>query len=276
MGVQSLYPALLGVSALYIVYYIHWQLTTGARRRRMIQEHGCKPPNRHPSWDPLLGLDLFLETLGNLKNRRLLDRTRCRFREMGVNTFQLNLMGQVIDMTIEPENLKAVMSTQFKNFGLGSRRINAFTPLLGEGIFTTDGAAWQHSREMLRPNFVRSQVGDLATFETHVHHLIQALPRDGSTVDLAPLFFRLTMDSATEFLFGESTNCLAPGESASTAKGAAFAEAFNRSQEAVGNLARSGGMFAFLFGDRQLKEDIKTVHGELISHLSRLWQTQET
>ena len=61
---------------------------------------------------------------------------------------------------------------------------------------------------MLRLNFVRSQIGDVATFERHVAHLISKLPPNGSTVDLADYFFRLTMDSATEFLFGESTDSL--------------------------------------------------------------------
>jgi hypothetical protein len=63
---------------------------------------------------------------------------------------------------------------------------------------------------MIRPNFIRSQVADLDTFETHISHLIDAIPRDGSTVDLQELFFSLTMDSATEFLFGKSTNTLTP------------------------------------------------------------------
>ena len=262
IGQKNIYQALLSVCALYVIYYIYWQLTTGARRRRMIKDHGCKPANRLPSRDPFFGLDLFFQTLNSLRNKNLLPTTRSRFREMGVTTFQLILVGQVVYMTIEPENLKTVMALQFKNFGLGYRRKKSFLPLLGEGIFTTDGAAWQHSRDMLRPNFVRSQVGDLATFETHVNHLIQAIPRDGSTVDLAELFFRLTMDSATEFLFGESTNCLAPG--VSTEKSAAFAAAFNRSQETIGNQARTGGMFDFFFRSRQLDEDIKTVHGKPI------------
>jgi cytochrome P450 len=39
------------------------------------------------------------------------------------------------------------------------------------------------------------------------------IPRDGSTIDLQPLFYKLTFDSATEFLLGESVNSLlgAPG-----------------------------------------------------------------
>ena len=106
---------------------------------------------------------------------------------------------------------------------------------------------------MLRPNFVRSQVGDLATFQQHVDYLIQAIPRDGTTVDLSELFFKLTIDSATEFLFGESTNTLAPGASSKAAK--TFADAFNRAQEAVSG--RSEGWWYKMFGDRQFQSDVK-------------------
>lgn len=62
---------------------------------------------------------------------------------------------------------------------------------------------------MLRPNFTKTQVGDLASFERHVQDLFAVLPKDGTTVDLSPLFFRLTLDSATEFLLGEGTHSLA-------------------------------------------------------------------
>lgn len=70
---------------------------------------------------------------------------------------------------------------------------------------------WQHSREMLRPNFVRTQIGDVEMFEKHAELLIQAIPRDGSTVHLQDMFSRFSLDVATDLLFGESTNTLAPG-----------------------------------------------------------------
>lgn len=38
--------------------------------------------------------------------------------------------------TIDPENVKALLATNFKDFGLGIR-LDAFGPLLGQGIFTT-------------------------------------------------------------------------------------------------------------------------------------------
>ncbi len=56
-----------------------------------------------------------------------------------------------------------------------------------------EGAAWQHSRALIRPAFTRTQVADLESFESHVQKLMAKVPKDGSTVDLAPLFFRLTL-----------------------------------------------------------------------------------
>lgn len=126
------------------------------------------------------------------------------------------------------------------------------------GIFTTNGAAWQHSREMLRPNFARTQVADLRTFESHIQHLIANVPNDGSTVDLSELFFRLTMDSATEFLFGESTESLTKQGSEGFAE--SFAGSFARSQEHI-LLSSRWGKFATLFPhNKQWLRDQKFVH----------------
>jgi hypothetical protein len=107
---------------------------------------------------------------------------------------------------------------------------------------------------MLRPNFARSQIGDLPTFEKHVRHLVAAIPRDGSTVDLSVLFFRLTMDSATEFLFGEST------ESLTTNSSEGFAESFTRGQDYIANLSRWGAWAKLFPANKQWKHDQKFVH----------------
>ena len=63
---------------------------------------------------------------------------------------------------------------------------------------------------MLRPNFVREQISDLELEERHLQELMQVLPvqNDGWTAEtnIQQLFFRLTIDSATEFLFGKSSD----------------------------------------------------------------------
>ena len=62
---------------------------------------------------------------------------------------------------------------------------------------------------MLRPQFARQQVADLQLEEIHVQDMFKHLVAKGGWteyVDLVPLFFRLTLDSATEFLFGQSVS----------------------------------------------------------------------
>ncbi|KAL8679577.1 MAG: hypothetical protein Q9224_007024, partial [Gallowayella concinna] len=259
------FQILVGALVCYSVYYAYWQLTIGAHRRRLIKEHGCKPIKNTTelnSWkDVLFGWTQIVANNKSRKQRTMLDDSRRRFLRNG-NTFHFKVVHVDLVFTVEPQNLKAMLATQFKDWNLPDRRKDAFEPLLGAGIFTTDGPAWQHSRDLLRPNFVRNQVADLATFETHVNHLINAIPRDDSTVDLSELFFRLTMDSATEFLFGESTNCLAPGASSERAN--EFANAFNRSQDAVGVASRNLPILAKFLGS-SIGKDIEHVH-QFVDH----------
>ena len=148
-----------------------------------------------------------------------------------------------------------------------------FKCVFRHGIFTTDGAQWQHSREMLRPNFVRNQVADLETFETHVQHLLKVIPRDGSTaIDLQASFFRLTIDSATEFLFGESTNCLVDNDTPSSLENSEFASAFERSQHEISRRLRSG----FLdIQPKQFKADVKFVQNLVDRFVRRGLQYRE-
>ena len=250
----SFVQILFGSLVFYALYYIHWELTIGASRRAMIKQHGCKPIKHSPELNSfpenIIGIKSVMRSLKVAKEHRLMAYNRARHMRNGNNT-HLKIFFTELVQTLEPENLKTILALDFKKWGLGSRRRAAFVPLLGHGIFTTDGAAWHNSRELLRPNFVRSQVGDLATYEIHVDQLVKAIPKDGSTVNLQDLYFQLTMDSATEFLFGESTDCLAPQSSHENIE---FAEAFNRSQEAIAESFRTGKIGEWLRGSKTKKD----------------------
>ncbi|KAF2235067.1 cytochrome P450 [Viridothelium virens] len=157
----------------------------------------------------------------------------------------------------EPENIKAILSTQFNDFELGPKRYRDFSPFLGNGIFTIDGPAWKHSRELLRPNFTKLQLdSNLDTLEVHVEHLLAKIPRDRSTVDLQQLFFKLTMDASTEFLFGVSTNSLL---STSQDFGEAFSAAFEEAQWGVSLRPRLGKLNDF-YTNRTFIQACKVVH----------------
>lgn len=69
-----------------------------------------------------------------------------RYEEMG-KTFQTaTVTFEPIIFTIEPENIKAVLATDFNSFEMGERRRKVLGQLVGPGIFMNDGAAWKHSR----------------------------------------------------------------------------------------------------------------------------------
>jgi len=162
------------------------------KRRQIINQHGCKLPQKLPFHDPLFGLDIIFESYRAHNSHSYLSLVKSRFDKYGT-TFEARMLGRTVVNTIEPRNIQALLATQFNDFGLGDRRIAAFEPLLGHSIFTTDGDAWKHFRAMLRPSFGKQQVGCTDLLETHVGNMLHLIPRDGSTVDLQQLFFRLTI-----------------------------------------------------------------------------------
>ena len=111
---------------------------------RFKKAHGCKPMARMPQWERILGYSFFQEQKRLAKNKGLVEASCKRYKEVG-NTYSFSILGRVVINTIEPENIKTLLATNFNDFGLG-HRIRSFGPLLGQGIFTSDGAQWEHSR----------------------------------------------------------------------------------------------------------------------------------
>ena len=176
--------------------------------------------------------------------------------------------------TIDAENIKTILATKFKDYELPSQRKSAFHPLLGHGIFTNDGTDWKHSRELIRPNFARDQVADLDNFEEHLNLMIDAIPKDGkTTIDLQELFFALTIDTATEFLFGESTNVLLKRDSPKSRSNVKFAEAWHRSQMEVLNKVRSSFFHRW---PRQFRKDIDIVNDYVGKYVQQGLQYRKT
>ncbi|KAL8999951.1 MAG: hypothetical protein Q9169_001357 [Polycauliona sp. 2 TL-2023] len=138
---------------------------------------------------------------------------------------------------------------------MGPRRKVMF-PLFGDGIFTQEGDAWKHSRELLRPQFVHKQYDDLELFQEVVDDLISVLPPTGGVVDLQPLFFRLTLDTTTAFLFGDSVHSL---HASNTAGESAFASAFNIAQDMIAKRMRLQDLY-WLVGGKKFTAACDDVH----------------
>ena len=270
----------LGAGAAYFLYKVISNILASRYYAAEAQRLGCKPPPKQENNWPF-GVDRLRKLLRADAAKVFPDFMLQRFMEMGVNTFEFNLIGTQGYLTADPKNIQAILATQFNDFCLGPNRRNASMPLLGNGIFTQDGKAWEHSRAMMRPSFVRDQVSDLELEERHVQDMMRALivRQDGWTdpVDLQVLFFRLTLDSATEFLLGESVGSQVanlPAEAQRT--GAAkvtqdekvFANAFDVGQR---YLARRGRLLdkSWLYNTPGFRLSCKQTH-EFADHFVRL------
>lgn len=181
------------------------------QRTHLAKKSGClSPTNYATGGDPIIGLSFILETIRRAKKSEYMQVTLERFRCFGTTYVNKRLLYETIS-TIDGENVKAIMTTNFEDFEMPAIRVKALKPLFGDGIFVSDGARWSHARGLLRPIFTRQNMSPmLDRLETHFQLLLRNIPSDGKTIDLGRLFFYLTLDVATEFLVGQSTNILDP------------------------------------------------------------------
>lgn len=216
--------------------------------------HNCLPPPALPQRERIVGLDLLKECSKATKSKTSLEDAVRRISETA-DTYSNVVVGMNFITTVDPANIQATLAKQFHDFGLGGR-IYAWGPLVGNGIFTSDGQAWEHRRALLRPNFHKQQIASLAMFEKHIQHLISHIPADGKTVDLQKLFFSMTLDSATEFLFGHSVGAQGAGEGSEAER---FQQAFDFAQHQLPDRNRIGYYNKFI-KNKKFDAACKTVH----------------
>ncbi|KAJ2975658.1 hypothetical protein NQ176_g5395 [Zarea fungicola] len=201
------------------------------------------------TWVPW-GLDFVYSAITATAAHKNLEWWHGLFGTAGRWTLETRAVNQRIVITADPENIKAILATQFVDFGKGEPFHRDWQDFLGDSIFTTDGEMWHNSRQLIRPQFTRDRVSDLECFEKHMQTLFRAIanggPLDGAdqvvsssasgkVLDIADLFFRYTLDVATEFLLGSDVQSL-------TTIDQEFARAFNDVQRLQNIFARAGDL----------------------------------
>jgi cytochrome P450 len=143
-------------------------------------------------------------------------------------------VGERVILTAEPENIKAILATQFKDYGKGEQFRKDWHTFLGNGIFTTDGQLWHNSRQLIRPQFVKDRLSDIDIFEQHTQILISKIAQS-EEIDTLDMMFRYTLDAATHFLLGQSVGSLDEPQTV-------FADAFYNAQRVQGYVPKLGPM----------------------------------
>lgn len=134
----SYWPIAVGIAVVYLVQNLWISLSVRRRARAL----GCKPVLERKGKYPL-GIDLLARAIKFLKKNEFLIEEVNVVNSLGnPTTFKQSNLGTTIHLTNDPENIKAILATQFKDFELGPLRYKVFEPLLGKGIFTSDGQDW--------------------------------------------------------------------------------------------------------------------------------------
>ncbi|KAK6512739.1 Protein kinase alk2 [Arthrobotrys conoides] len=256
----------LGLGGASLVgYYVWSKISFWLRERKFKKLVGTeKAPVKSCSYP--FGLDLFSIIMWHFENQTLPEWVRTEYEKYG-NTYTVSMLGSTSISTREPRNVQAILTSQFKDFGIGPPRIGSFAPLLGRGIFSVDGRGWEHSRALLRPQFTKDQITQLENMEEHIGTMVECIQTqaDGTVVDLQELFFELTIDSATHFLFGESCQVLKHrlnvlrGEINDTPAGNKFASAFDLAQRHIINRYRLRDYY-YMHNPQEFKDANKTCH----------------
>ena len=181
-------------------------------------------------------------------------------------TVEAITVGERIIFTADEENVKAILATQFNDFGKGPQFRKEWKDFLGLSIFTTDGELWHNSRQLLRPQFIKDRVSDLHTFEKHVQALLPLLAgtHNGATVRVDDLFYRFTLDAATDFLLGKSVDSLHNGQTE-------FAKAFAEVQRVQSLKARAGPIQGWI-PDKSFQAGLKVLNEFIGRYIDRALQ----
>lgn len=230
---------LLFCVTLSTVYILGRYFAASPAHHKRVSHRRCSFPPRYPQKSLLLGLDVLRDIILAVRSRRYLKTIQLSYQQYG-DTFSKYILFSSIICTIEPDNIKTVLSTSFKDYGITSVRKDAFRPFLGQNILIADGTEWTHARAMLRPSFSKTNHGDLKMFEVHVNDLLIAIRRRGPAVDLKDLFLGLTTDVTTHSMYGESVYSLKSGALSG------IMEAFHDAQYGCENRARWGRLAMFV------------------------------
>ncbi len=181
-------------------------------------------------------IDVVLRSISNATSNKDLDFWAWLFAwspDKHSPTVEVSLARQRFIFTADPENIKAILATQFQDYGKGEPFHEDWKHFLGDSIFATDGDQWHNSRQLIRPQFVKNRVADLDIFEKHVRHLLSKIGGRGEEVDICALFYCFTLDSATDYLLGKSVDSLDDPNTE-------FASAFAEVQRVQNTIARAG------------------------------------
>ena len=145
MPVVSLWSFLLAAVAL-ILYKALSSVREKRRHHAESVRRGCGPCPMLPKKD-VLGITRFRESIRATRAERGPKYIVESMDSAGkhIHTAQVRVLDYDLNVTRDPENARACFSSQSHDFDIGLHRTQSWKPLLGTGIFTSQGEACGYS-----------------------------------------------------------------------------------------------------------------------------------
>ncbi|KAI0160793.1 putative N-alkane-inducible cytochrome P450 [Xylariaceae sp. FL1272] len=255
---NSYFRNLLLLLAAFVSYLVVKSKLKKRRNNAKAASLGCEAPPVLRSTN-LIGNSILRESMKATKEDRGPQYVAEKMDSISptCHTLSVPILDYELVITRDPENARVLFTSP--DFDISHTRQLSWMPLLGKGIFTSRGDIWKHSRTLLRPQFAREMISDPNLEEHHLEDLWKHLAVDAetkwsNTVDLLPLFFKFTLDTATEFIFGQSTYSLRQDKNEKE-----IDRHFNEAKVWIdkrGALAK----FYWLMNNKAFKEHCKTIH----------------
>ncbi|XP_073139117.1 cytochrome P450 704C1-like [Henckelia pumila] len=142
------------------------------------------------------------------------------------HTFRLLADSHSEVYTVDPDNVKHILKTNFRNYGKGDYHCDILKDLFGDGIFAVDGDKWRYQRKLASYEFSTKMLRDFSSdvFRSNAAKLADKICEE-TQVELQDLLMKTTMDSMLKVGFGVDINTL----SGSDETGNRFIKAFDDS-----------------------------------------------
>ncbi|KAJ7159959.1 cytochrome P450 monooxygenase CYP63 [Mycena crocata] len=261
----------------YIACLFVWAVVKGVlanlAHAKAAQQFGAQPVRQVMGKWPG-NIDVLLRMMKAFKTSYVLDVYLQLFEEYQCTTLNTRILWLDNIITMDQQHSKFVLSTGFGHFWRGHSQKERMETFLGQGIFNRDDEMWKMHRNVARPFFARERISDFDIFEKYTRrtlNLVSALATSGQACEAQDIFSRLTLDAASEFLFGTDLKTLegslpvagrtemGPKGSATDDSWGAFAKAFEMAQQTITARGRIGYLWPLfeLFKDKN--EDNATV-----------------
>src|SRR5262245_53272045 len=116
------------------------------------------------------------------------------------------LLGVHAVLINDPQGIRHVMATNANNYVRPKMMPRVLRPLLGQGIFLSEGDEWRRQRRMLSPAFTPHNVGLLLLHLTAAANDLLHRLKGSSIVDLSEAFQMATLDAGLRAMFSMPDN----------------------------------------------------------------------